>query len=534
MNITAWNTKRRMVPRWRSLDLTAKSGELTSIQRPNAGVTTWAVSPELQLRLERWRKKPTLLSAAELVESAIVEGKEAAAVSAARHLVFMARHAAPLVKRQAVRVLQRAGYVDGLPEEEVGPDISPVAFWRRRTRSHPHDALAWVELSLRHTNNGHLEHARKAMDVAMLLAPDNRHVLRSAARLHLHRQDPERAHDLIARSPATKGDPWLLAAEISLAELAEKVSRFSKSGLRLVDDGGLAPHLTTELSGALATLELINGRQSRARKMFKQSLAAPTGNSLAQAEWATAALGSELVPQAQFGTVQEAGEANAFHYFSEEQYLEVAPACERWSAEEPYSIRPFEFGAAVTGLIGDYAKAEEIAGRGLRMRPGTPKLINSLAFAQASSDRLDEAEATLATLNRQSADESSLNIYTANRGLIAFRRGHEAEAVALYQTAIAGFRRDGERLPEATAKIYLAREATIAGSPEASALVGLAVAAWTKVSPGRSHPVLVAIEQQQREQSAPPKSPGPGDEPNFAGPGPAPGRQITFRLTIEK
>jgi hypothetical protein len=64
------------------------------------------------------------------------------------------------------------------------------------------------------------------MMTALQLAPQNRHVLRSAARLFLHVGDPECAHDLVARNDATKNDPWLIAAEIAIAYLLIAPSRF--------------------------------------------------------------------------------------------------------------------------------------------------------------------------------------------------------------------------------------------------------------------------------------------------------------------
>lgn len=492
MNVQAWSSKRRLVPRWRSLDQTARAGELTAVYR-GAPRKTWEVSPELSERMAEWRRSPNLLSAADLVESAIVEGKEDAAVHAARRLYFIERNAAPLIRSQAAGLLARTGYGSELAEQPPRADQSQIAFWRARTRLNPRDALSWVELSLRQTINGNLGHAARSMSVGLQLAAENRHVLRSAARLYLHLGDPQRAHDLVARSAATPGDPWLMAAEISLAELASSGTAFGKSARRLLDDGGLRHRLTTELAGALATAELRHGSVKPAKKLFAMSMIDPTGNALAQAEWASPFVGSTLVPAGRFTSVDEASEANAFHFFRTHNFAEVTPACERWAAEEPYSIRPYEFGAAVAAYDAQYGVAEDFALRGLKMRAGSPILVNSLVFALACDNRLDEAESALAGLDASIADEATLRISTANRGLIAFRRGRSAEGRVLYQDVINGFRRAGEKTSELTGKLYFAREAMRAGEQDAPTLAEEAVKAWKQFHGDLHHPVLAEL-----------------------------------------
>lgn len=506
MNIPAWNTKRRLVPRWRSLEQTARAGELTSMRRKTDKAASHDISNELTVRMAEWRRTPNLVSAAELVESAIVEGREEAAVYAARRLVSMEHNAAPLIRRQAEQLLVRTGHGSEVTEKPPAVDQSQVAFWRGRTRLNPRDALSWVELSLRHTINGHLHHAKRAMEVAAQLAPDNRHVLRSASRLHLHLGDPERAHDMIAGSAATAGDPWLMAAEISLSELADRRPRLAKSAKRLLEGGGLYPRLTTELAGALATMELIHGSSKPARKLFAQSMADPTGNALAQAEWASPLVGSALVPPIRFISVQEASEANAFHHFRTENYAEVAAACERWAAEEPYSIRPYEFGAAVAGLAGDYGAAEDFASRGLKMRSGSPKLINALAFALACSNRVEEAETALIELDANADDDIARYVSIANWGLIAFRKGAFEKGRARYDEAISGFRRLGHLGSQTTAKLYLAREAGIANQEDAENLAADATKAWRAVFGGLGHPVLAELDEQLRRLKDPARS----------------------------
>ena len=228
MNPSPWGTRRLMVPRWRSLAATLASGELSEPVRRSAPHSYRPFSQQLRAKLERWRLVPSAVSAAELVESAIVEGKESEAVSAARFLASQRSNAAPALKELAHVALRRAGYPNEVPAASPIEQNALVHLWRRRTRVYPQNPIAWVELARHQMLRGKTRNSIRSMSVAVQLAPDNRHVLRSAARLYLHADDPERGHDTLVQSRATPHDPWLLSSEIVLAELAERYPQFAR------------------------------------------------------------------------------------------------------------------------------------------------------------------------------------------------------------------------------------------------------------------------------------------------------------------
>lgn len=465
----AWHSGRRLIPRWRSVVATIDSQELASPIGRKTPKTTAVGAQDFFARLERWRISPELVTAAELVEAAIVAGRETEAVAAARRLVTVDKTAAPLIREQAAALLARNGHAQDVPDDvKVRRPASSHA--RHFTRLHPHDPIAWVELALHQTIGGHMEAAQKSIFVALTLAPDNRHVLRSAARFFLHADDPERAHDLIAKSAATRDDPWLIAAEVAFAEVAERRPRFIKSGVRMLDVADLPARQLTELAGSIATEELIHGNRRKARKDFSKSMIDPTGSALAQGEWATPELGADVVPVARLKSAPEASEAIAFHLYRVGQYKKVAEVCEAWADADQFSIRPFEFGSATAGFIEQYDKAVELALRGLQLRPKAPSLLNAAAFALASSGRLSEASEILARL--QIVDDRRWH-YTAeaNRGLLAFRSGNSDLALRHYREAIEGFSKEGLGETSARAKLYLAREAVLAGHPNADNFV---------------------------------------------------------------
>jgi hypothetical protein len=88
-----------------------------------------------------------------------------------------------------------------------------------------------------------------------------------------------------------------MAGEIALSNLAERNPRFLKLGAEWVDENKARPRHLSELASAIGTVHLKEGNR-KARKLFKTSLVDPTGNSLAQAEWATPRLGSLVHPRA--------------------------------------------------------------------------------------------------------------------------------------------------------------------------------------------------------------------------------------------
>lgn len=498
MNPSPWQNERRLVPRWRSLKATLYSRELASPLAPGrGGASPMAVSTDMLARLERWQISPSLVSAAELVEACIVEGREENAIEAARRLVAIDKTAAPLIRDQAVRLLSKLGKSHELPEE-VRAVETPVQNPRHFTRIHSRDPLGWVELALHQTVHGAPQAAERSMKVALGLSPQNRHVLRSAARLFLHLDDPERALELISRNSATKADPWLMASEIALAQVVRKSPRFAKVGSLLLARSDMSPREITELAGAIATEELVSGNRKKARRAFSQSLQDPTGNALAQGEWAASSFGAELIAESQLSKAYENAEAMAFHAVRFKRYDRAPEFCEIWAENDPFSIRPFEFGAAVAGYVENFEKSIELSERGLKLRPAAPSLLNALAFAAASLGEIDRAVYALDRFRMSDADHRQKLIFSANQGLLAFRIGQLEVGRRRYLESIDGFRQAGDLELSARARIYLAREAMLAGCSDWPQLLKEARAAMSKHRDSDGHVSLAIIEARAK------------------------------------
>ena len=112
--------------------------------------------------------------------------------------------------------------------------------------------------------------AERAIRAALQLAPNNRFVLRSAARF-IHIGEPEIARTLLVGAEAIQSDPWLMASEIAIAEFLGKPSRLPKN--RVLRPRGARPRATRQnwlrLSG---TLEAARGNGRIARRLLRQAV----------------------------------------------------------------------------------------------------------------------------------------------------------------------------------------------------------------------------------------------------------------------
>lgn len=453
--------QRRLVPRWRSLADTLRLGELGSDRRPSA--TNDELLAILESREASWNADKTIQSAGELIEAAITSGREVTAKEAAQ-FVLRRPDATTLLRASARLTLSRDRERDG--ETALWLPVGDKEFWRRQVRTYPGNALAWVELAFREMLDGRKRAARRCMQVATQLAPDNRHVLRAASRLFLHLQDPDHALWGLRRTGATTYDPWLASAEIAISSVARKTPKSITQGRQLLS-GDFSPRDLSELAGAIATEELVTGRRKKARDLFRTSSQAPTGNAFAQVAWASPNFPEEnFVTQA---SVNEADEAEALRYQQTGDTERLLEACTRWARSEPYSIRPLEMASAAAAELELYEETITFADLGLKLRPHAPWLLNNKAYALANLGEFDQAEIML---HRMGADDEEASVArTANEGLILMKRGSVDRGVALYVEAIRKFREKDKPKLATVAGAYLAKAAAEAELPYSPELI---------------------------------------------------------------
>ena len=499
MNPQLLTRERQLIPRWRTFTFTNSRMELAAPAGVDTSNSESSPSNDFKNKLLAWEMSPTLMTAAELVGASLVEGKEEMAGQAAAYILSDQSGARPLVRYLATQSTERTRTTSTQPNFDKLLAVKRKHQWRQRTRMYPENALAWVELALCEVIEGRDRSAVRAMNVALQLAPGNRHVVRSASRLFVHLDDKERAYNTVAKNGSTASDPWLIAAEIAIAGLVDRSPRFVKQGRRLLERGGYHPRQITELAGALGMLEFNAGRGKKARELFLLSLIDPTGNTLAQIEWMAYMKMLNLNEQYKMEKWHETDEAMAYRFGRVGEMTKVPDVCRKWLVTEPFAGRPYVVASTALTLVRDWRGVVEFAEAGLRMHPTVGQLLNNHAFALAHLGKLQEALGALAKVG--DGDKRSTLIATANRGLVTMRMSKPQLGRRLYLEAISGFQKEGwERLSD-VAKIYFAREAAIAGLEDAEKLVKMATDSNRRLDWNLHDHVLEEARQHLRDRN---------------------------------
>lgn len=430
---------RTVIPRWRTFSATLSLGELHSNKSASGPVE----DPEhlLSARLLQWHTHRTAGHAADLVGAALSVGRPGLAADAATFLRQQERSVSPWVLEIAERTLGQRD--SGDTADTVPPESAQAEFrlqarrYRQWLRTEPRDPISWVDLARIYATLGVRNQAARCMTVAVQLADENRFVLRAAARLWIHLDDPERAHDLLARADGSRRDPWLLAAEIATCAAARRPQKLIRTARNMLRDGVRKAKQLSELAAAIATLELESGSVKKSRRLFQQSLQSPTENSIAQAAWA-----SRRDPSIGFENRHldhaNAFEARSLRNLEAGKWEEVVRECHSWRLDQPFSSRPSVRGSYVSAVVlQDYDTSERFAEWGLTSNPSNFILLNNLAFACLCANRVNKARDVLQRVHFEQLGREARTVFLATSGLLAFRTGDLEGGRRMYAEALA-------------------------------------------------------------------------------------------------
>ena len=440
---------RKVVPRWRTFSLTLRLGELDSVVPPQA--RQQVASDFLAQKIKDWWKHRTVGHAADLVGAALTLGREEEVTEASKFLLQDDLNVSPWTRELAEHALRTPDNTKTVlsPAFLERPALhAKVKTLRQLLRTEPRDPITWVELSRAYVILGLGEQAKRSMTVALQLAMNNRFVVRSASRLWVHLDDPEKAHDIIVRADRTTHDPWLLAAEIAIGSIAEKTPRFVKAARRMLSEGKLAPAHISELASAVATLELGSGSVKKSKRLFSRSLESPTENSIAQVAWASRQH-SAIRFDDQHLELSNAFEAESWFYYQKSQWERAVEQCKRWQFDQPFSSRPSVHGSYVSAIaLEDYETSEWFARQGLTANSSHFLLWNNLAFALINRGKVEGAKKALSKAGRLHLSDLEQIVLHATQGLLAFRTGDVALGRQLYSDARSKARKmqNGSRL----------------------------------------------------------------------------------------
>ena len=471
MSAFAEDQDRRLIPRWRFADQIGASSEFAG--DPRGKRRPLLDRSFLEEKLAVWQDKREFGAAIDLVGCGIGGGWLGEVRGAAEFLAKNEQKLSPQVNSLVRHALSCATPVDqGLSVVNLSSESTSVTFdnarakvaaSRMRLQRDPRNMLAWLDLSRGWAILGQAEKAIWAVDRALYLAPHHRHALRSASRLFVHTGHFGRAHRLLYESPRTASDPWLMAAEISVAKIADKKPRFAGRGRRLIDSGKLAPEHLTELQSAMGTLEFYHGANRRARKDVRASLEVPTDNSVAQARWMRKQLPGILIDDSAF-KMPQSFEARCWRALEEARWDDARHQCFEWLYDEPFSSRPAQVGSYIgVSLAADPRFAEDCARAGLQADPDNSTLQNNLAVALAYQGEVKEAIEHFRKIKPPLEADFPVYVYWATTGLLHFRSGDIDSGRQFYDRAASSVPAESK----ACVAIFRAREEVCAGTAEA-------------------------------------------------------------------
>jgi hypothetical protein len=445
MQDNAVTAARRMLPRWRALARTP-AHELVASKVP-AKSKTRCKDKELQSALTRWEKTKSLADASELIDAAFLTGQYPVAAPAALGVLLdgngvdgLNDAARQILGERSDRPTPELSFADERDKDKV---VARIGSLKWRLNAAPRDALTALEIARLQSLIGQTRSAERYIQRAVKAAPNDRYVLRSAARFWAHRSAPgdeqvERALKVIWASDAVRGDPWVQAAEVALANICQKTPRYAvKTGREIFTSEPNSVQFS-ELAGGLATLELHHGAPlKKVRKFTRISLRAPTENALAQAIWARKDIGMDFDVQDYLKKVPNASEASARAAYETGNYQTAESECWHWLEDENFSARAALTGSYVSScLLSQYENSLAFAEQGLRANPSEPMLINSKVFALSYLQRLDEAVRFLPDLEAFEHIKQMRPYIHAARGLIAFRQGNYFDGRLHYKRAM--------------------------------------------------------------------------------------------------
>lgn len=438
------DSRRRLIPRWRYAASAVAPAE-TVADRP-ASQPLETDESFFEEKRRSWIDDPGIATAADLVSCAVALNRVGQVEDAVKYLKGrraelrqgpneLVTHALASLQprstdapRDAPKLkVSKGGYVSGR-EEACGVIRSS----RARLDATPRDALAWMDMSRAYTTLGQHQQAEVAIARALMLAPNSRLILRAACRRLVHANRTEDAHRLLLRHPRTRHDPWLMAAEISLAQILEQAPRLAREGRVLLESGRFSSAGITELAGALGTLEFLDGAAKRARRLFRLSMEAPSENAVAQARWIGARTGGIEISEDAWRTPQSY-EAWSWRALQAGEWERALVFAKEWVHDEPYSSRAaVQATFLATAVNDDHEYAIECA-REVLVADSTDSLLrNNLVVALAYANRIDEARVEVAHLPVQS-DPDRACTQLATRGLVEMRSGKLDSGRDLYR-----------------------------------------------------------------------------------------------------
>lgn len=471
---------RRVIPNWRSFIQTLKLGELKYSKKGSP--ISYNMNLSIEDYLLSWEKKRSISIAGDLISAAYVNGfVDKEEVNEAAEYILHNKKKATSSLTSIAKIVLDTSYEKN---KEDSFDIENNSFikniykkiknYKKIIVDFPYNPIVYVDLSRLYSIAGLENKAIKNMKIALHLAPENRFILRAAARLFAHFKQFDYIHNLIRRSDLVYIDPWITSTEIALATILDKRSKLIKIGINMINSNNHEWKSLTELASSIGTIEFIYGNRKKAKKYLKLAVISPNDNSIAQIEWINNRDLLLNINPSDYD-ISNNYEAIALYEYFNKDYEHAFDQCKKWFYDLPFSKRPVIFGSHIaTTLLDKPNIATKFLKEGLNSNPRDAQIINNLAYSLVLDNKINEAEKYI----KKITDISNISINTkiclvATQGLISFRKGQIKEGIRLYEKAIDGAKVSKKKYLIWLAKMNYARELIINKSAKSAKIENL-------------------------------------------------------------
>lgn len=461
MSGTFDDTNRQAIPRCLDYSTACALGLLRIARERGINIKS---KYQISRAINKWQENPNIYTATDLLAEALIlkDFESKYAIEAADHILNKSKTTNTIIKELASHFLEQPE-VQNIQAQQIGDPqiIYPlIADLKKTVRFYGRNSIAWCDMALYYAKLAQIDKARKAIQIALNLAPDNRFILRSASGCFNHLGEPDRAVSILRRSPRHLLDPWITSADIAISESADLSVKSLSKAKDLVKDDNLTQFSRSELAVSIGTKEMRSGAGRRAKVFMRQGIIDPTENALAQAEWMATRLGTNINNFVHLEEkVPASFEANARHFYYLKKFEKSLDSAEHWCTYQPISSVPYIFSSYIASVcLGDDMESVRILESALQLNRTNPTFMNNYICSLAKTGNIEAAIENFRTLNLGNLTDDERFTFLATQGLIYFRTNNPEKGRELYLKAMAGFERINEQRSAAIAAYYWALE----------------------------------------------------------------------------
>lgn len=446
---------RHTLPRWNALDTSMALGEMDSYRSTPKNPLQYS-DVQLEQLLSEWRYEKNLPLAIEIITASKFT-KTPIDISDVRNYVMRLKLDGTVLP---VLVQQFICEESNSPLERVMPlnYRDNIRKTKKALVQFPRNPLMWSELAREYLVSGQVNKSKRAMQIALGLAPDNRTVIRSAARLYIHLEDFDRARHYLDNCNLINVDPWILASEIAVMNQMKRSSRLVKRGREMLLSQNYSPLALSELASELSTMDFSAGNSKQGKRKLQIVQDNLHENAFAQLVWINKNVYnlSSMISEAPSPSCNY--EAIAKSCYFKCAWNETLQYAGEWLEYQPFSREPALLSSYIAAdLVGDIPKASEAIQCGLISNPDDSSIINNYIYVSVLKNDFSTADVYMKKAHTQFDVPSNVSL-TATNGLLLYRTGHPNIGLSKYKEAIAIATSQNDDILQCKAAIYLARE----------------------------------------------------------------------------